>query len=981
MRTTILRRLSTVLLSVVLCVTFVPAETMQAADDLRATTQAEDVPANVSHVMVHDPSILKANDGTYYLFGSHLADASSKDLMEWTQMNIDYNWRGGDVWKNDSVYGEILTNFEETFKWAGYDDGDVKNGGLGLWAPDVIYNPDYEWGNGRKGAYMLYYSASSTWRRSCIGYAVSDKAEGPYQYIDTIIYSGFTKTGTPDNGANNGVSTRNTKWDNDYLNLKELIENGTISDVSDNWFTSSGGWNENYAPNAIDPTVFFSKDGEMYMCYGSWSGGIFILELDEATGAVKYPGEDGEESVSGNFIDRYFGTHIAGGNHQSGEGPYILYDEETEYYYLYESYGGLAADGGYNMRLFRSRNVYGPYTDAAGKNAKDSNKNNDQYGIKLIGNYQFPNQPGYKAAGHNSAFIDDDGQRYLFHHQRFAERWNHEVRVRRQYLNEDQWPVSAVYEYRGEKIGHYRDEEIIGSYDLINHGTATNGNMISSTNVTLFSDGTVSGSMNGTWEKSTGAGKDYDYITLELDGTVYKGILYKQFNEESTPKKVMTFSVIGDNNTCLWGSGQAAPKSLSESLVYGFNFETAISGGSVAPVKSSNKNNKAELVGTASVVTDNVRGNVLHVKNAEKSYNGSYLCLPADTFSTVAEDGFTVGMWVNIGEDTLGTSALFEANSGSRTITTPMTRINADLSVGIDANVSADSETYAIDRNEWHHIAYSVDQRGIKLYVDGKIVYALSQNLSECFDASLEECVQKVQNMRVGSGMFWGTEDVRDVKYDDIAIYNAALSADQVREIYTTDTLKDPPEIKDPEKSEQIISVKNVTFNKTYKDKAFSLNASLAKGNGALSYTSNNPKVADVDARTGMVSIKDTGIAVITITAAETSTYKKQTKTVTIKVAPKKTSLSSVKSKSKKKAVVTWKKAAKASGYQIQYATNKKFKSARTVWVKKATAKKATISKLKSKKTYYFRIRAYKQVSGGTKVYGAYSGTKRVKIK
>lgn len=309
-----------------------------------------------------------------------------------------------------------------------------------------------------------------------------------------------------------------------------------------------------------------------------------------------------------------------------------------------------------------------------------------------------------------------------------------------------------------------------------------------------------------------------------------------------------------------------------------------------------------------------------------------------------------------------------------------MTRINADLSASIYANANAGSDANAIPRDEWHHIAYSVDAKGIKLYVDGKGVCELQEDLSQCFDASSEECIQKVENVRVGSGLIMGTEDVRDVKYDDIAVYSAALSAEQVKEIYSTDTLKDKEEeTPPPVKSEQVISVNSV-YNKTYGNQAFSLNASLTKGNGSLSYVSSAPKVASVDARTGKVSIKDTGIATITITAAETSNYKKQTKTVTIKVAPKKTSLSTVKSKSKKKAVLTWKKASRASGYRIQYATNKKFKSARTVFVKNAAAKTKTITKLKSKKTYYFRIQPYKK-SGKAFIYGTYSKAKRVKIK
>ncbi len=41
---------------------------------------------------------------------------------------------------------------------------------------------------------MIYYSASSTWRRSCIGYAVSQEIEGPYTYVSTVIYSVLQKT-------------------------------------------------------------------------------------------------------------------------------------------------------------------------------------------------------------------------------------------------------------------------------------------------------------------------------------------------------------------------------------------------------------------------------------------------------------------------------------------------------------------------------------------------------------------------------------------------------------------------------------------------------------------------------------------------------------------------------------------------------------------------------------------------------------------
>ena len=177
-------------------------------------------------------------------------------------------------------------------------DGDCV-GGYAIWAPDVILNPYYEWEDGSTGAYMLYCCTSSTWRRSCISYLVSKTIDGTYTYVDTIVYSGFTKTGDPD-----GNSSRNTKWDNDYLNLTALIEKGSegggIDEISDSWFDAAGGWNNLYAPNAIDPNLFFDADGEkLYMSYGFLVRRSFLLELDRTTEKRFIRGVDSTDEVSG----------------------------------------------------------------------------------------------------------------------------------------------------------------------------------------------------------------------------------------------------------------------------------------------------------------------------------------------------------------------------------------------------------------------------------------------------------------------------------------------------------------------------------------------------------------------------------------------------------------------------------------------------------------------------------------------------------
>ena len=73
-------------------------------------------------------------------------------------------------------------------------------------------------------------------------------------------------------------------------------------------------------------------------------------------------------------------------------------------------------------------------------------------------------------------------------------------------------------------------------------------------------------------------------------------------------------------------------------------------------------------------------------------------------------------------------------------------------------------------------------------------------------------------------------------------------------------------------------------------------------------------------------------------------------------------------------------KGSKITGYQVQYSLKKNFSSKKTVTVSKAATTKVVIKKLKSKKTYYVRIRAYKKVKG-KKYYSAWSKAKTVKVK
>ena len=115
-------------------------------------------------------------------------------------------------------------------------------------------------------------------------------------------------------------------------------------------------------------------------------------------------------------------------------------------------------------------------------------------------------------------------------------------------------------------------------------------------------------------------------------------------------------------------------------------------------------------------------------------------------------------------------------------------------------------------------------------------------------------------------------------------------------------------------------------------------------------------------------------------TAQQQSTQNDTTTAQTEVAKPKSTNTKKIKA-AKKAISVTWKKVSGVKGYQIQVATDKKFKkNKKTVNIKKQKTTKTTIKKLKAKKKYYVRVRTYKIVNG-KKVYSFWSKVKSVKTK
>jgi len=101
--------------------------------------------------------------------------------------------------------------------------------------------------------------------------------------------------------------------------------------------------------------------------------------------------------------------------------------------------------------------------------------------------------------------------------------------------------------------------------------------------------------------------------------------------------------------------------------------------------------------------------------------------------------------------------------------------------------------------------------------------------------------------------------------------------------------------------------------------------------------------------------------------------------TKTFKINPAKQEIQKLTAKSKA-FFVDWAQKGSATGYEIQYATNSKFTSAKKVTITNNKTDTKTISKLSGKKKYYVRVRSYTTVKG-TKYYGAWSASKSVTTK
>ena len=518
---------------------------------------------SLQHVTVHDPSVVwDPESKTYYIFGSHRDNAKTSDMMRWTKVTVPWatasssNAANKDAFTTPQVTtvkkGGVDVNLPQfnAVNWSA-KGGKSYNVDGNMWAPDVIYNKVMN-------KWCMYLSINGDSWYSSIILLTADKITGPYRYQAPVVISGFK----------NGTEFKDT-------DLELVI--GSQSTLPSRYATGSK-WGDRW-PNNIDPCVFYDEEGKLWMSYGSWSGGIWMLELDENTGLRDY---DVEYSLTGtgNGIteDPYFGKKIAGGYYVSGEASYIEYI--GGYYFLFMSYGGLAAggnpndynNGGYQMRVFRSEKPYGPYKDSnnisAVYNSYQLNfgaKANSDRGVNIFGAYtdwgnQTKGNYGERSQGHNSIIAAEDGRTYLVYHTRFQNAGEgHQVRVHQVFQNKDGWLVAAPFEYTGEEVKsadiassqQVSTDRIPGTYQLLIHKYRldhTQKEAAKPVEITLSADGKISGGATGTWAATAGT----SYVNFVISGTAYRGVMVEQTLEPKDEKTIAFTGLASKTGVTAW---------------------------------------------------------------------------------------------------------------------------------------------------------------------------------------------------------------------------------------------------------------------------------------------------------------------------------------------------------------------------------------------------------------------------------------------
>ena len=483
------------------------------ADDYRAiSTWDKRSQWNLSNV--HDPSVMLAEDGYYYMYCTdagygdpqkghgHFHCRRSKDLVNWEYLGATMQ----------SLPSWVKTKLNAIRVEMGLGESTADLNKCGYWAPCVR--------KVRNGLYRMYYvividgtiNGANTWsERAFIGLMETSNPADVSSWED----KGYVITNYSDKELNYNV--RPNDWANCYFK-----------------------W------NAIDPSYIITPTGEHWLAYGSWHSGFPIIQINPETGMpMKELGNPWGAANAEAYGKRIF-TRKLGDRWQGAEAPEVIY--RNGYYYLFLAYDAL--DVPYNTRVVRSVNVDGPYESILGTNVSDNG--GDAYPI-VTHPYRFSGSQGWVGISHCAVFSDGNDHWYYASQGRFPTTAGGNVpnavmvgHVRSIRWTSSGWPVVMPERYGAVPQVAITENDIVGTWEHIDLSYKYGEQKLSSEMV-FDANHTIS---SGTWK---GGQWSFDPITNTLTANGVELLLQRECDWEANPRHATIVYAGINNQKTYWG--------------------------------------------------------------------------------------------------------------------------------------------------------------------------------------------------------------------------------------------------------------------------------------------------------------------------------------------------------------------------------------------------------------------------------------------
>ena len=593
--------------------------------------------------------------------------------------------------------------------------------------------------------YRLYYSCSQSGRGdSCIALATSDRPDGGFTFQGIVVQS------------------------------------------------TQSSWGR--TGNAIDPCIVTEEGtGDQYMTWGSFGAGIFLQKLtadgflDPSSPAVNIARRTGAET--------------------GVEGPYIRYNPDTGYYYLFVSYGNLSNN--YNVRVARSKSITGPYLDDQGRNmATDSTGSLDgDIGYKLTSGFQYPggsndstgydgNGAAWMGLGHCSV-LNQDGTWILYCHSRINNGYGGEAGLWMQchqlLWSEEGWPLMVAAFYDGEQVQQVSPGAMVGTFQRIDLSKNDADLTRTATEMTFSPDGTfTSQAGSGRWD-FTG---ENQVCCFYDSGRIDQLQVLPGWDQENGRGCYVIAGYDQDTHLQVWGKKVSGNYNQAEEISFAPGWliqpseEDLLAHYPLEYNLSDVTGQNAD--GTISGAGYSLETGMLHLNGGAKS-TGNYLTLPAGMLD--GRDHLTISFWAE-NENAPGNYAAFFLGS---TEATPLNYLlfnpanpSGYVKLAFTDRVAADNMPwntevgFAATANPTGNSVEKVE--GLALYtivVDGNEMDLYVNGLSAGNTVTLSRTISDLgEDLAVYLAASSYGDDLMAGTFRDLRIYDTALSAPQVGWLY-----------------------------------------------------------------------------------------------------------------------------------------------------------------------------------------------------